>query len=271
MAKKISKKPLIAHIHATEFDRTGGTGANPDVYRIEKAGMSKADAVIAVSKMTKDMIIGKYNINASKIHVIHNGVNLDEYNAPNNNLEFLKIKKTGVKVVLFVGRITIQKGPDYFIHVAKKVLRYEPNTIFVVAGSGDMEYQMINLAAQLGISDKVFFVGYLRGKELDKIYRSSDVLVMPSVSEPFGITALEALACNTPVMISKQSGVSEVLTHALKSDFWDTDEMANKIIAILRYGSLRRSLKENGTKDVGALSWDRAAEKCIHLYQQLIY
>ncbi len=269
MAKKISRKPLIAHIHATEFDRTGGTGANPDVYKIEREGMEKADAVISVSQMTKDMIVGKYGISNSKIHVIHNGVNLDEYDTPHESLDFLKLKQSGVRMVLFVGRITIQKGPDYFIQVAKRVLAYESQTIFVVAGSGDMEYQMINLAANLGVSDKVFFVGYLRGKELDKVYRSSDIVVMPSVSEPFGITALEALAYKTPVMISKQSGVSEVLTHALKTDFWDIDEMANKIISILRYSSLQNSLRENGRKDVEKLTWDNAADKCLRLYQQL--
>lgn len=268
-AKQISNKPLVAHVHATEFDRTGGSGANPEIFAVEKKGMQVADAVVAVSQRTKDMIVGKYQIAPSKVEVVHNGIDMAPvYDTPRDTA-ILKLKKSGTRMVLFVGRITIQKGPDYFMQVAKKVLKYEPNTIFIIAGSGDMEHQMINLGVSLGISHRVFFAGYLRGRELDAVYDAADVMVMPSVSEPFGITALEGLAHKTPTLISKQSGVSEVVSHALKTNFWDTDDMANDIIATLRYSALRNTLKTNGFKEASRISWDKAAHKYLQLYRQL--
>lgn len=268
-ARKISRKPLIAHIHATEFDRSGGRGANHHVYAIEKQGMKAADKIIAVSNLTKHIITGKYGIPAHKVQVVYNGINLREYNHSLNGTKALTLKDYGYKIVLFTGRLTLQKGPDYFLHTAKKVLEYYHNVVFVIAGSGDMEHQMIQTATQLGISSRVFFTGYLRGKELNNIYRSADLLVMPSVSEPFGITALESIANNTPVLISKQSGVSEVLTHALKTDFWDIDEMANKIVAVLKHPSLRHTLNEYSRRELESINWDRAAHECIQLYQHL--
>ena len=269
-AKKVSGKPLIVHVHATEFDRTGGGSINDFVYDIEKEGMRVADLIIAVSGYTKRILIERYGVPKDKIEVVHNGIDLEEYDAGNREDNRIKqLKALGKKIVLFVGRITVQKGPDYFIAAAKKVLQYEKDVIFIISGSGDMQGQVMNQAASLGISDKIMFAGFLRNDELNQAYRAADLYVMPSVSEPFGITPLEAIANGTPVIISKQSGVSEVLKHALKVDFWDIDEMANKIVCILRHKSLRECLKENSFKEIMKHTWKRAAEKCMMIYKRV--
>jgi len=266
-AKRATGKPLVVHVHATEFDRTGGVGVNTEVFEIEKAGLREADAIIAVSGFTKNILISKYGIPSEKIEVVHNGIDAEEYKKVPSQISMLK--KAGNKIVLFVGRITLQKGPDYFIQAAKRVLEFRPDTLFVVSGSGDMERQMIRQAAEAGMGDKVIFAGFLRGDELNGIYQSADLYVMPSVSEPFGITPLESLANGTPVLISKQSGVSEVLTHALKTDFWDTEDMADKIISVLDHRPLYESLRENGGREVEKNSWRNAALKCLGVYQRL--
>jgi glycosyltransferase involved in cell wall biosynthesis len=180
------------------------------------------------------------------------------------------VRAQGKKIVLFVGRITIQKGPDYFIKVAKRVLEFDPNVLFVVSGSGDMEHQMIRMAADMGIGDSVVFAGFVRGDDLTQLYRAADLYVMPSVSEPFGITALEALAAGTPILVSKQSGVSEVLTHALKSDFWDVDDMADKIISVTESHGLKETLGQLGAVDVEHVTWESAAGKCATLYEDIL-
>lgn len=266
-AKRATGKPLVVHVHATEFDRTGGTGVNSEVYAIEKQGLEEADAVIAVSGWTKNILISKYGVPPEKIQVVHNGINTDDHKIVSNRIESLK--RVGNKIVLFVGRITLQKGPDYFIRAAKRVLEYRPDTLFVVSGSGDMERQMIRQAAESGIGDKVIFAGFLRGDELAGIYQSADLYVMPSVSEPFGITPLESLLNGTPVLISKQSGVAEVLTHVLKTDFWDTEDMADKIISVLDHRPLYESLRENGGREVERNNWRNAALKCVAIYESL--
>jgi len=263
-AKKVSNKPLVVHIHATEFDRTGGNN-NQMVYDIEKEGMNFADKIITVSQYTKNKVVEHYGINPSKVHVVHNAIELES----NPHEEVFNIKKNN-KVVLFVGRITLQKGPDYFIDAAKKVLEKNPNVFFIFAGSGDMERDMIKRTADLGISDKVLFAGFLRGKELANVFKMADVFVMPSVSEPFGLVPLEAINHGTPVIISKQSGVSEVLTHCLKVDFWDIDEMANKILSTLTYPPLHQTLINNAKEEVKTISWDKSAQKCITVYNDLI-
>lgn len=263
-AKKVSGKPLVVHVHATEFDRTGGLGANEHVYEIEKSGMEQADAVIAVSGYTKQKIIEHYGIPEKKISVVHNAIDRDDI--PKVYAE----KRPGQKTVLYLGRITLQKGPDYFIEAAKKALESEPNIRFIVAGSGDMEPSMIEKAAGMGIGHNVLFAGYLKDEELHKAYRMADLYVMPSVSEPFGITPLEAVMNNTPVIISKQSGVKEVLKHSLQVDFWDTDQMANKIVATLRYGELHSELQRNSYDEVSRLSWNRSAQKCIDVYNSVL-
>ncbi len=267
-AKKVTGKPLVVHVHATEFDRGGGKGIDSRVYGREKEGMELADKVVAVSNYTKNIIVEKYNIPSDKVEVAHNGVNLKEKPVGKNLLE--AFKEAGYKTVLFVGRITLQKGPDYFLEAAQEVLKHNEKIIFVVAGSGDMEHQIIRQASELGISDKVLFPGFIRGEELHGLYRSADLFVMPSVSEPFGLTPLESLINGTPVLLSKQSGVSEVLTHALKVDFWDTKEMANKILTTLNHDCLKDCLTENGKAEVDKITWDSAADKCLKIYQSLI-
>lgn len=268
-AKKISQKPLVVHIHATEFDRTGGHGVNEQVYQIEKAGFEEADLIIAVSRYTKDIVVKHYGINPQKIRVVHNAVNCEEL-AGGLSGEICSLKRAGKKIVLFLGRITLQKGPDYFLAAAKKVLEVDQNVIFIVAGSGDMEIKMIEMAADFGIADKVLFAGFLRGKERCQIYQMADLYVLPSVSEPFGITPLESLAAGTPVLISKQSGVSEIISHCLRVDFWDIDEMANKILAVLNYPELKETLSQHGLEEVKTINWQDAGRKCREIYEELL-
>lgn len=267
-AKKVSGKPLILHMHATEFDRTGGQGVNQQVYDIERSALAQADGIIAVSNFTKEKIIEHYGIPASKIEVVHNGIDECDYAKIPDKLS--ELKKAGQKIVLFAGRITIQKGPEYFIRAAKRVLEVNPNVLFLVAGSGDMERQMMLEAASLGISDHVIFVGFLRGDDLNAAYKAADLFVMPSVSEPFGITPLESIIAGAPVLISKQSGVSEVLTHALKTDFWDTEDMANNILGVVSHRSLWQTLWRNSREEIKKINWDAASKKCIHYYEKII-
>jgi len=268
-AKRAIGKPLVLHMHATEFDRTGGQGVNQDVYNIERRVMNEADCIIAVSNFTKEKIIQHYGVSPDKIEVVHNGIDESDYCELPPRLEELK-KVGGQKIVLFAGRITIQKGPEYFVRAAKKVLEYYPGALFVVSGSGDMQQQMMEEAASLGIGDKVIFTGWLRGDDLNALFQAADLYVMPSVSEPFGIIPLESIVNGTPVIISKQTGVSEVLTHALKVDFWDVDEMANKILGVLQNESLENTLQEESQKEVKKLSWKSAAEKVINVYKKFL-
>ncbi len=267
-ARAVSGKPLIVHVHATEFDRGGGNGVNEQVYEIEKHGLAQADGIIAVSEWTKQLLVKHYDVKPEKVKVVHNGINLAHYGGAPAALEALRA--AGKKIILFVGRITLQKGPDYFVWTAKRVLEHEPETYFVMVGTGDMSGQVIQLAAALGIADRFFFPGFLRGGELERLYRSADLYILPSVSEPFGITPLESLACGTPVMVSKQSGVSEVLSHALKVDFWDVDEMTNQILAVLRHASLRQTLADYGREEVKRATWTEAARKCLQVYHTFV-
>lgn len=269
-ARRVSGKPLILHVHATSFDMSAGGAPDGRVYAIEKNGFELADAIIAVSQFTKDMIISKYGISPEKISVVHNGVSAEEFSGTSTESKFTELKAQGYKIVLFVGRITMQKGPDYFIKAAKKVLEYNPKVYFVIAGSGDMENQTIRLAASLGIADRVLFAGFTRGQELVDLFRLADLYVMPSVSEPFGITPLEAVASGTPVLISKQSGVSEVLSHALKADFWDIDDIADKILSVVANDALGNTLKHNASSQLVSINWNSAAEKCSNLYKKVL-
>ncbi len=269
-AKEVTGKPLIVQLHSTEYDRCGGENLNQDVYDIEKHGMEVADKVIGVSNLTRRIIIDHYGIAPEKVFAVHNRINADEYGSGVDERIF-QLKNDGKKIVLFAGRITLQKGPEYFLTVAKKVLEYEQNVLFVMAGSGDMEFQMMRQAASLGISDKVLFTGFLRGEELAHIFKLADVFVMPSVSEPFGIAALESIIHGTPVIMSKQSGVSEIVQNALKVDFWDVDEMANKILSVISFPSLQNTLQLNGRNEVGSFSWDTAANETLNLYRTLVH
>ena len=262
-AKEISGKPLIAHVHATEFDRSGES-VNQTVYDIERAGMEAADHVLAVSQLTKNTIVNKYGIPAHKVSVLHNAV-LDA-----SIIKSKYNKKVPEKIVTFLGRITFQKGPEYFVEAAKKVIQRDPNVRFVMAGNGDLLNRMIDRVAELRMGTKFHFTGFLKGDDVDHMYAISDVYVMPSVSEPFGISPLEAVRHNTPVIISKQSGVAEVLTNAIKIDFWDIDSMADSIFALLHYNGISRMFKELGIEELKKLKWEHVAEKLVTVYSNTL-
>jgi glycosyltransferase involved in cell wall biosynthesis len=263
-ASAVSGKPLVIHVHATDFDRSGGN-VNPDVYRIEKSGMDAASKIIAVSNMTRDIVINRYNIHPDKVVTVYNAVE------PVDVSEELFTKKGfDEKVVTFLGRITLQKGPEYFIEAAYKVLQVMDNVRFVMAGSGDMMERMMRRAAHLKITDRFHFTGFLKGNDVFTMLHMSDVYIMPSVSEPFGISPLEALQSNVPVIISKQSGVAEILTHAVKTDFWDIDAMADAIYGILKYPALSRMFIEKGKEEVIRLKWDNSARHVRDIYRNVI-
>ena len=262
-ARKISGKPLVVHVHATEFDRSGEHNINDIVYGMERYGMSEADAVCAVSNWTRDIVINKYHIEPKKVFPLHNAVE------PVLK-EVVRKKYVKEKIVTFLGRVTFQKGPEYFIESAKKILDRDPNVRFVLAGDGDLMHNAIERVAELGISDRFHFTGFLRGAEIDEMFGMSDVYVMPSISEPFGISPLEAMRAYVPVVISKQSGVSEVLTHAIKVDFWDVDAMADAIYGILHYPALATFLGEKGKEDVDNLQWEKVAARLKKIYNQLL-
>ena len=268
-AKRATNKPLICHVHSTEFDRTGGHYPNPLVYEIERNGLEEADKIIAISKLQKSILVDNYGIDANKIEVVYNGAT--QFGKKDLPPALSAMKDLGYKVVLFLGRITLQKGPEYFVQAAKRVLEYEQKTIFVVTGSGDMQGKMMEEAAGSGVMDNFIFTGFLRGDERDRVFQAADLYVMPSVSEPFGLTPLEAIANGTPVLISKQSGVSEILSHALKVDFWDTEEMANKILAVIKYSTLKNDLHQNSHQELSGITWDRSADKCVDIYHQLVH
>ena len=263
MAKEVSGKPLVVHVHATEFDRSG-ENINRAVYDIEKKGMEEADKIIAVSAFTKQVIIERYGIPAGKIRVTHNGV-LGGVQSPKS---YIPAKKKA-RIVTFLGRVTFQKGPDYFVEAAAKVLQKFPDVKFVMAGSGDMLTRMIRRVAQLRIGSRFHFTGFLKGAEIDRMFGMSDVYVMPSVSEPFGISPLEAIRSGVPVIISKQSGVSEVLKNAVKVDFWDVDALANAICSLLHYKTLSNHFAKEAGKELEHITWDRAALKIKELYHLL--
>jgi glycosyltransferase involved in cell wall biosynthesis len=267
--RRATGKPLVVHVHALSFDQAGGQWVDPEKFRIEQETFQEADGIIAVSERTRQMVIDRYNVAPDKVTVIHNGV--DPLSVVSTATPVLSVlKEQGARIVLFHGRITIQKGPDYFVRAAAKVLQFRPNTYFVMSGSGDLEAQICCEVSQRGISDHFMFVRGAWGEERDRLYRSADVVVMPSVSEPFGIAALESLLLNTPTIISKQSGVGEVLRHALRVDFWDTDELVNKIIAVLDHPELRRELVKNGAIEARGSTWEKAAHLCVEYYKKIL-
>jgi glycosyltransferase involved in cell wall biosynthesis len=265
-AKAASGKPLVSHVHATEFDRSADGGVNQPVYESERAGMHGADAVIAVSNYTKGKVIRHYGVSADKISVVHNGVD------PRADVRPFAPSKLNAryKIVLFLGRITVQKGPDWFMKTARRVLDRDKDVLFVVAGAGDMERQVIMDAASLGIADRVVFAGFRRGGDIDKLYEMADLYVLPSVSEPFGITALEALQHHTPVIVSKQSGVAEVLPDAIQVDFWDTGRMADEILRVVSHRDNARALGQRQSLALPAVTWDAAASKVAEVYKSLV-
>ena len=263
-AKKTSGKPLVVHMHATEFDRSG-ENINQQVYEIEREGMVEADKVITVSNLTRNIVINKYGIDPDKVITVHNAVD-------HSMLEDVKNiqKPYKEKLVTFLGRITMQKGPEYFIEAVHKILQKDPDVRFVMAGSGDMLNRMIERVAHLRIADKFHFTGFLKGNDVNRIFSMSDVFVMPSVSEPFGIVPLEAMRSSVPVVISKQSGVAEVLVHALKIDFWDINGMADAIYGLLHYKGISTMFQKLGKKEVEGLKWENAALKVKAIYESLL-
>ncbi len=263
-AKQVSGKPLVIHVHATDYDRSRGN-VNPVVFGIEKDGMNQADHIITVSNLTRRTVIEKYGISPDKVSTVHNAVEPlpDDY---------LKIEKTPrkEKIVTFLGRITMQKGPEYFVEAAAMVLKKVHNVRFVMAGGGDMMEKMIRLAARRGISDRFHFIGFLRGKEVYEMYKNSDVFIMPSVSEPFGIAPLEAMQMGVPSIISKQSGCAEILDNVIKVDYWDVNEMANAIYSIISYPAMSQQLHEEGLDEVAGIVWKKAGTKVINIYKRLV-
>lgn len=264
-AKQISGKPMVIHVHATDYDRSRGN-VNPEVYAIEKNGMDFADHIITVSNLTRNTVIEKYHQDPSKVTTVHNAVE------PLSQ-DIVSIQdKRGVKdrVVTFLGRITMQKGPEYFVEAAAKVLEKADNVRFVMAGSGDMMDQMIRLAASRNISDRFHFTGFMKGKQVYEVLKSSDVYVMPSVSEPFGISPLEAMQCGVPSIISKQSGCAEILDYAVKVDYWDIEAMADAIYGIITYPAMYQFLKEEGKREVDNIKWEYAGQKVRRIYDQVM-
>lgn len=263
-AKRLSGKPLVVHVHATSFDRSSDNNIDTRVYDIEKRGMEAADRVITVSDLTRNIVITKYGIDPSKVVTVHNAVDFS------GRSEMQVERGVKEKVVTFLGRITFQKGPEYFIEAAAKVLKKCKNVRFVMAGSGDMMNRSIRQVARLGISDRFHFTGFLRGAEVQKMFALSDVYVMPSVSEPFGISPLEAMRSGVPSVISRQSGAAEVLKYAFKVDFWDVDAMADEIYALLQYPALANFASKYGYDEVNTLKWNNAAAKIKSVYESVI-
>lgn len=263
-AKELTGKPLVVHVHATSFDRGTEDQIDSRVYDIEKRGMMAADKVIAVSDLTRNIVINKYGIDPEKVVTVHNAVDF-------SGRENVKVER-GVrdKVVTFLGRITFQKGPEYFIEAAAKVLKRTSGVRFVMAGSGDMMNRCIRHVAKLGISDRFHFTGFLRGAEVQKMFAMSDVYIMPSVSEPFGISPLEAMRSNVPAIISNQSGAAEVLKYAFKVDFWDVDAMADDIYALLKYPALADFAAREGYEEVNRLKWNIATAKLKKIYESVV-
>lgn len=263
-AKRVSGKPLVIHVHATSFDRGSADNIDTRVFAIEKQGMEEADKVITVSDLTRNIVINKYGIDPAKVVTVHNAVDF-------SGREKLEVTR-GVrdKVITFLGRITFQKGPEYFIEAAAKVLKVCPETRFVMAGSGDMMNRCIRYVAKLGIADRFYFTGFLHGDDVQKMFALSDVYVMPSVSEPFGISPLEAMKTDVPTIISKQSGVAEVLKYAIKVDFWDVNALADAMYGLLKYPALSRLAAERGREEVDNLKWDSAAVKVKRVYESAV-
>ena len=263
-AQKASGKPLVVHVHATDFDRSGGN-VNPKVYAIEREGMEAADRIITVSNFTRQTVIEKYDIPSDKITTVYNAVE------PVSDNQTLNINKgINEKIVTFLGRITMQKGPEYFVEAAYLVLKKMENVRFVMAGSGDKMNEMIARVAELGIAHKFHFTGFLQGDDVHHLFKMTDVFVMPSVSEPFGIVPLEAMQSDVPVIISNQSGVAEILKNAIKIDFWDTYSMADSIYGILNYPSLYHHLKESGKREVDTLKWRNSAINVMEVYKKAL-
>jgi glycosyltransferase involved in cell wall biosynthesis len=262
-ARAVSGKPLVAHIHATEYDRCGGPG-NPEIHRREALGMLLADRVVSNSHMLKGQVVERYGIPAEKIDVVHFGIEAPDELAPLDDVPVTRGRPT----VLFLGRVTRQKGPEYFLDVARRVADHVPAAEFILAGTGDLLPGMIERAVELDLADRMHFAGAVKGAEVDRLYRAADVCVMPSVSEPLGLVALESLRNGTPCIIPKTAGVAEVLRHAMRVDYWDVDDMADKVIGLLGHPQLWEELSDGGLDEVrdARLGLDEAARRTGEAY-----
>ncbi len=273
-AKELTGAPLIAHVHATEFDRSGEHHGNPLVHEIEYNGLLMADKIIAVSHITKDLIVREYNIPADKIEVVHNSIDISEYPrlADANSYSYLEaMKQRGYKVVVSVGRLTVQKGLRYLLEAAQRAIAIEPKLLFLVAGSGELRDELLLRSAELGIAENILFTGFVRGKAWRDAYEIADMFVMPSVSEPFGLVALEAAGHSNALLLSKQSGAVEVLRNTLTFDFWDVQRFADQMVAIAQHPSLQTMLTGAVTDEYRQLSWHKAAEKFVSMYKAIAH
>ena len=264
-ARAASGRPLVCHVHATEFDRSG-EHPNPEVYDLERRAVHECDHVVAVSRYTKDILVRHYGVAASKVSVVYNGVDLDRAGGPTGEEQ----RPIRDHVVLFLGRMTFQKGPDYFVRAAQLVIRRMPNVRFVMAGGGDMYHRMIEFAADLGIGAHFHYTGPLSREDVRRLYRTSDLYILPSVSEPFGITPLEAISHGVPVIISKQAGVGELVEGCLKVDFWNVEELAEKIVVLLKNSTLADTLREQSQVEVRRITWGRSAERLESVFESLL-
>ena len=260
-ARRVSGKPLVVHVHATEYDRAGGEG-DPWISALERAGLDAADRVVCVSQYTADIVRGRYGVREEKLRVVHNAVERGSEPPAERTV-------TEERLVLFAGRLTSQKGPDYFVEAAATVLAARPDILFVLAGDGDMKPRLMRRVAELGLGDRILFTGFLPPEKLSRLYPKADVFVLPSVSEPFGMTVLESLQSGTPVIISRRAGVGEIVRHALRVDFWDTQQLAGKILSLLEFAPLRRELSKRGRIDANRFSWGSAASACLEIYGEL--
>lgn len=272
-AKELTDKPLIVHVHATEFDRAGGNSGNPLVHEIEYQGLVMADRIIAVSEATKRIIVSKYNIPASKVEVVYNAIDPssfdDTYEYDRRTYRYLEgLKDEGYTIVSAVTRLTIQKGLGNLVKAMAKAIEKYDRLVLLLAGDGEQRDELIRLAADLGISDKVFFTGFVRGKQWRDAYSVSDVFVLSSISEPFGLTALEAAHHDNALIITKQSGVGEVLNSIFRYDFWDVDRLADQLVGIATSEALKESLRRNVTHEYARISWHDVAQQCVDLYTQ---
>lgn len=269
-AREESGKPLLLHVHISSYEQSGGS-PDPRVKDVEEYGFARADGIITVSHATKRVLVEKYGVSPERIWVIHNGIDPAAYDdASVTQQPPLPARQSYHRMALFVGRLSMHKGPDYFLEAACRVVAHQPSTLFVLAGAGELERQLIRQAAGSGIGSRVIFSGFVRGAELSRLYRTADLTVMSSVTEPFGITPLEAAMHRTPTLVSKQAGVAEVLHHSLKVDFWDAEEMSNKILSAFRYPSLAKQLSDYGYQQARQLTWERAAQKCVPVYKQCL-
>jgi glycogen(starch) synthase len=264
LARRISGKSLVLHIHSLEYDRSGDN-VNGEILKIEQDGLDQADRVIAVSHRTKRMIVERYGIPPEKVSVVYNAVSRNEAQRI-----YRTERKGRQQMVLFLGRITFQKGPDYFLEAAARVLKVLPDVTFVMAGAGNMMRQMIERVGELKIGDRFHFTGFLQGEEIERIFSLSDLYVMPSVSEPFGISPLEAMLYDVPVILSRQSGVAEILKHALKVNFWDIQELSAKIITVLKHPALMTVMAEKAKEELRTIRWDTAAERITEIYRETV-